>query len=144
MGKNAGRFGRRRCRSGDRESGTSLLAAALTDVAADQRPTELMDFLKEVVQTTIFEQPCLHLRKKVLGNVDRAGTTAVFEGELVGAVFGTTVVTTAAGIATPSADGTQGASEQRLRGREPFEPGLKHASDQGGMLGNAHHGISVG
>jgi hypothetical protein len=72
-----------------------------------------MDFVKQLVETTLRGEPLPDLFHQLFGDVDGAGTALVLEGGLVSSVFGTAVMTAAGGGAAGTKDLAEGAGEER-------------------------------
>ena len=81
-------------------------------MGADQRPAELMNLVEQLVETTLRGEPLPNLLHQILGDVDGARAALVLEGELIGHVFGSAVVTAAGGRAAGAKDLAEGAGEQ--------------------------------
>jgi hypothetical protein len=85
---------------------------------------ELRDLPQQAFQAAMFLDRCLDLLLKVLGDVDGAGLAALLEGD----------VEPAAGLAA------EGGGQGRASCGQPADAGVAEASDEGGVLGDAHGG----
>jgi hypothetical protein len=97
-----------------------------------------MDLVEQLVEVTLCGEPLPDFLHQILGDVNGAGTPVVFEGELVGGVFGTAVVTATRRSAAGAVNQAQGAGEERTGKGQALEACLEHTAYQGGMVRDAH------
>jgi len=91
------------------------------------------------LEAFVLAYPLLDFGKQILGNVNGAGFTLYFIGQVMDqmALTGLAVAT---GPAAFSSEGNQTGGDKRALGFELLETGLEVAADQGGVLGNFHSG----
>jgi hypothetical protein len=81
----------------------------------------------------------LDLGQQILGDVNGAGFTFYFVGQVMGQMPFTGLAV-ATGPTAFSSEGDQAGGDKRAVGFELLEPGLEVTADEGGMLGNFHMG----
>lgn len=97
-----------------------------------------MNFVQQLVELTLGGEPLPDFLHQILGDVNGAGTTVVFEGELVGSMFGTAVMAAAGRGAADAVNQAQGTGEERTGEGQALEARLEHTAYQGGMVRDAH------
>jgi hypothetical protein len=111
----------------------------MPSVGLDQSQTEDMDLVEELFEPFVFGDPCLHLGEQILGDVDGTGLVAgSLEGEVLASVEGSAVVASAGGASTAVGVSVEGSGQDGGGSGQLLEPALEHATDQGGVVRNAH------
>jgi hypothetical protein len=111
----------------------------MAGVGPDQGQAEEMDLVEECLEPFVFGDPCPYLGEEIFGDVDGAGLIAgSLEGEMLSGVRGSAVVTSAGGASAAVGVGVERGGQDGRGGGQLLQPSIEHATDQGGVVRNAH------
>ena len=112
----------------------------MSGVRADQGQAELLDFLQQSLEATVLRDPCADLRDQIFGDIDGARFAIFLEGDVLRVMERAAVMAATFGTATAMGIETEGGGEDRAGNGHLAEPGIEHAANERGVIGNAHSG----
>src|SRR5262249_37666350 len=119
--------------------GPPRLAASVPDMLPHQRQAEQMNLAEELLESFVFGNPCLDLRKQILGDVDGARPVPMsLAGDLLAVMQGAAMMTAAHGTAAAAGVTVQRGGQHRRRGAKLLQPAVEHTPNLSRMVRNAH------